>query len=260
MFAGPQPQDRAARLRVVDKIIQDLHATHGDQIIAIGLYGSLAKGIDAPFSDIELFCVIHGANIDCSHEWVYGMNKAEVDIYSEDVIQREAFVVDEKWSLRQGQWLAARPLYGDPAFFEQLRQRVLSPSPEEFHTVMRAMLVGEFYEWIGKLRNAQSSGHTAYIPLLAAHFAEFGAQLLGMAQRTCYTTGAKMLEESLQFPNCPDGYAELCRMVMTGQLSDPAQVAAAIERCWAGLGVWVQEQGIQMDEYNRWPLGRSARS
>src|SRR5947208_1998363 len=94
MFAGPQPQDRAARLRVVDKIVHDLHATHGDRLIAIGLYGSLAKGVDGPFSDIELFCVVQGNHIDYSHEWVYGVNKAEVNIYSLDVVEQRATQVD----------------------------------------------------------------------------------------------------------------------------------------------------------------------
>ncbi len=253
MFTGPQPQDRSARLRVVDKIVHELHTTHGERIIAIGLYGSLAKDIDGPFSDIELFCVIQGSGIDYSQVWIYGANRAEVDMNSEDVIRRSAVTVDEKWSLSQGQLLAARPLYGDPAFFDALRQLVLSPPPEIFKAVMGDML-GEFYEWIGKLRNARSSGHTAYLPLLACQFAEFGAQMLGMAHRICYATGAKMLEESLQLKNRPDGYDELCHMVMAGQLSDPEQVAAMLERCWAGLGVWAQAQGIAMDQYNRWPF------
>ena len=78
--------------------------------------------------------------------------------------------------------------------------------------------------------------------------------MLGMVHRICYTTGAKMLEESLQLQNCPEGYAELCRMVMAGQLSDADQVAAALERCWAGIGVWAAANGIEMDEYNRWPF------
>lgn len=254
MFTGPQPQDRAARLRMVDKIVADLHATHGDKIIAIGLYGSLAKEIDGPFSDIELFCVVQGNDIDYSHEWVYGVSKAEVNMYSEEMILHSAITVDEKWALSQGQLLAARPLYGEPAFFAHLRQLVLSPPAEEFNTVIRAMLVGEFYEWMGKLRNARNRGHTAYIPLIACHFVEFTAQMLGMAQRICYTTGAKMLEESLQLPNHPDGYDELCRMVMAGQLSDSTQVDAALERCWAGIGVWAAAQGIEMDEYNHWPF------
>jgi kanamycin nucleotidyltransferase len=254
MFTGPQPQDRAARLRMVDKIVDDLRATHGDRIIAIALYGSLAKGIDGPFSDIELFCVVQGNNIDYSHEWVYGVSKAEVNLYSEDMIQRSATSVDEKWSLSQGQLLAARPLYGEPAFFDHLSKLVLSPPPEEFNAVIRAMLVGEFYEWMGKLRNARSSGHTAYIPLMACHFVEFAAQMMGMAHRVCYTTGAKMLEESLQLTIRPDGYDELCGMVMAGQLSDSEQVTAALERCWAGIGVWAAVNGIEMDEHNRWPF------
>ncbi len=254
MFTGPQPQDHATRLRVVDKIVQDLHATHGDRIVAIGLYGSLAKGIDGPFSDIELFCVLHGGDEDYSHEWVYGNSKAEINICGEEVLLKSAVEVDEKWSLSQGQLLAAQPLYGDPAFFEHLRELVLSPPRAVFDDVMRAMLVGEFYEWIGKLRNAQSSRHTAYIPLLACHFAEFGALLLGIAERYCYTTGSRMLEEALQLPNQPAGYAELCELVMKGQLADTDQVAAAIERCWTGLGAWAMVNGLTMNEYNRWPL------
>src|SRR5436190_14054798 len=118
MFTGPQLQDRAARLRMVDKIVHDLHATHGDRIIAIGLYGSVAKGTDGPFSDIELFCVVQGNDIDYSQEWMYGPGKAEVNIYSQAAVHRRALRVDELWSLRQGKFMHCRPLYGEPAFFD----------------------------------------------------------------------------------------------------------------------------------------------
>ena len=254
MFAGPQAQTRDQRKQMVERLVQALLTKHGERVLAIGLYGSLAKGIDGPFSDIELFCVLRGGDEDYSHEWVYGDSKAEVNIYGEEAILKSAVEVDDKWSLSQGQLIAAQPLYGDPAFFAYLRELVLSTPPEAFDNVMRAMLVGEFYEWIGKLRNARNSGHTAYIPLLACHFAEFGAQLLGIAHRYCYTTGSKMLEEALQLPNQPAGYAELCALVMKGQLGDSEQVAATVERCWTGMGAWAIANGLTMDEYNRWPL------
>lgn len=250
---GPQPQTRAERQRLVERIVQDLHRVHGDQIIAIGLYGSLARGLDQPYSDVELFCVIAGSGIDYSHEWIYGAGKAEVNIYSPDVIRHGATEVDDRWSLSQGQLMVAQPLYGEATFFQELRELVLSPPATAFNDLIRAMIVGELYEWMGKLRNARHTGYRAYIPLIACHFAEHTGLMLGLAHRHCFTTGGKVLEESVAFPHRPDGFAELCTLIMAGQLHDSDAVTAALERCWVGVVTWATEQGITLE--TGWPLG-----
>lgn len=255
MWQGPMTQTREARAQVLARIVADLQRTYGDAIIVIALYGSMARNEDLPFSDVELFCVVRDEEVDHSHEWVYGAGKAEVNILSDDAAQRDAALLDSDWAQWKGQFLHARCLFGDAAYLDELRNLVFAPPAAEFHQLLEEMIVGELYEWMGKLRNAQQVGNDAAIPPLAVHFVEHLAQILAIAHRHCYTTGSRTLADSLTLARRPAGYDELCGVVMRGALSDSAHVAAQIEACWHGVAAWAKEEGLAFLEHGDgcWP-------
>jgi kanamycin nucleotidyltransferase len=78
--------------------------------------------------------------------------------------------------------------------------------------------------------------------------AEYGACLVGLGNRFLYTTGARMLEESLTLDNRPSGYDALCRAVMAGTLSDPAACAALCEDFWSGVCEWARPFNLHLIE------------
>ncbi|HXF60350.1 MAG TPA: nucleotidyltransferase domain-containing protein, partial [Caldilineaceae bacterium] len=138
MWQGPQAQTHLDRLRVLDRIVADLHRTYGADVMAIGLYGSMSRGGDGPYSDIELFCVVDRPGLDFSHEWVYGPGKAEVNVYSPDLARAAAQAVEERWALEAGAFANCRPLYGDLAFFGELKALALSHAKEKCDAMARA--------------------------------------------------------------------------------------------------------------------------
>ncbi len=255
-WAGPGPCTHGQRMEVVNRIVARIRELYGQSLIAIGLYGSMAQGRDGPYSDIELFCVVDRPGLDESAEWMYGAGKAEVNFYDLAAVRRRAVEVDEWWPLRQGQFLRVRPLFGEPAFFTDLQALVHSPPASAFHQAIAEIVVAEFYEGMGKLRNERAWGRDHFLPSLACHLVSQGALMLGLAHRHCYTTGARLLEESLALPGRPDGYDGLCRRVMAGDLGDAGQTAADLERLWAGLGPWLTAMGIDLGARTRprWEL------
>lgn len=261
MWLGPQPQSRAARLQVVDRIVADLHRTYGDAILAMALYGSLGRGTDGDYSDIELWCVLTATGLDNTQdktldkteEWVYGPSKAEVNLYGAAVMQARAVEVNARWSLQQGELVNCRPLFGDRAYFEALRARVMSPSKQVFDDVIAEMVVGELYEWMGKLRNGVARDDFAFLPITACNFAQHTALIAALLHRHIYGTGSSILREALTLPTLPAGYAALVEMVMAGNLHDSTQVVAAVEAMWTGIGPWLKQHNIELDARNDWP-------
>ena len=51
--------DRSRRLELARHIVDQIQDHYGDHVLAIGVYGSLARGTDGPYSDIEMHCTIH---------------------------------------------------------------------------------------------------------------------------------------------------------------------------------------------------------
>lgn len=254
IFTGPNPQEHTARQAIINRIVADLQKSYGDQLIAIGLYGSMSRGSDLPYSDVELCCVVQGEGIDETKEWVYHPSKAEVNIQSPDCYETDLLDVDEAWAIWKGSFLDMTPIYGDDRFFDERRKLVHAPADGEFNNAIAGMIVGELYEWMGKLRNARHVGDDTILPQLAFKFVEHCALMLGLAHRHCYTTGSSMVKESLQLPNRPDGYDGLCALVQSGRLADEDEVAAQTERLWVGMEAWTEEMGIEFDGWVGWPF------
>ncbi|MDR5001929.1 ANT(4')-I family aminoglycoside nucleotidyltransferase [Brevibacillus parabrevis] len=237
---GPVKISRTERLQTCKEIAARLHEVYGEKVLAIGVYGSVSRGTDGPFSDIEMLCVLEesGEETDFSHEWSAGPWKAEVNVISAHVLLDMAATVEDDWPLTHGPFFAPLSLYDPKGFFQTLKEAAHSPAKEAFTQAINGVLVGEMYEFIGKLRNISLEGPRTYLPYLAMQFAQYGAMLIGLHQQTFYSTGAKVLPESLELPDRPDGYDQIATMVMAGDLADSGKIVAVCERFWNGLHAW----------------------
>ena len=241
---GPHPRTREERWQLVHTLAERARAKHGDDLLAVGVYGSLARETDGPYSDTEMMCVLRGEGIDYSADWTTGPWKAEVNFFSADVVRAGAAELEEDWSLTQGVFAFMHPLYDPAQFFATLPPLVFGHSQAEFNTIMKLHIVGEVYEAMGKLRNAQHNSYPAFMPRLAFMLAGYGANLIGLLHRRLYTSAAAMLDEALAMPNVPEGYNHLCQLVQRGELHNPDQTHQTCESFWQGLLTWAAQHGI----------------
>lgn len=238
MQNGPQPFTHEERLATAREIAEKFRAKYGAEVRAIGAYGSLARGTDGPYSDIEMFCILHGEGIDTSYEWCEGDWKAEVDVQSADVLFDWARELDETWALTHGCLLKVLPFYDPENLFMQLPGLVFAHETTEFDAVIAQFIVDDVFELMGKLHNAVHARNHAAVPNLAIALAKSGAFIIGLANRHLYSTSTRLFAESLELPDRPDGYDELCRLVMEGDLSSPAIIHSLSTNFWNGLERW----------------------
>jgi len=242
---GPMAMTRSERLQLCNEIASRLHKVYEDRLLAIGVYGSIARGTDGPYSDIEMFCVLRdqAEPVNFSYEWSAGPWKAEVDICNASVLLQKATEIEGRWPLTHGPFFTHLSLYDPEGFFPRLKEAAASPTKDEFQRAINEVLVGEMYEFVGKLRNVSQNGPHTYLPYLAMQFAQYGAMLAGLHNRRLYSTGAMVLPEALELPDLPEGYAPLVRMVMSGHLTDPAEIVSVCESYWNGLVNWADQHG-----------------
>lgn len=240
---GPVRISRSERFLICQEIAARLHEVYKEKILAIGVYGSISRGTDGPFSDIEMFCVLDESveEIDFSYEWSAGAWKAEVNVCSANVLLRAAATVEDDWPLTHGPYFSPLHLYDPKGFFSKLKKAAESPTRDDFTQAINGILVGEMYEFMGKLRNVNLNGPHTYLPYLAVEFAQYGAMLIGLHNQKLYSTGAMVLPESLELPNRPAGFDQVARLVMSGDLTEPAKIVSACEDFWKGLTAWAVE-------------------
>lgn len=250
----PTAIERGERVALAQQLVERIVAVHGEKVLAIGVYGSLARGSDQPYSDIEMMCVFNTTGEDYAHEWIEDSCKVEVNFVSADEILRDAATVDAEWAITHGAYFDLKPLYGNTDFFTQVSHALHSPSQDAFASALRELIVGSIYENMGKLRNSRLVGNHDSLPMLACTIAEQGAFAIGLVHKKCYSTQARLFQESLAFANRPDGYDALCQLVMAGNLSDGDAIATTIEQFWVGLVAWAEENGFSLAKNCTAPL------
>jgi predicted nucleotidyltransferase len=66
---GPKALPHKQRMAIAQEIAERLKERFHPEVVAIGLYGSLAREEDGPFSDIELFGVMQANHYEQRYEW-----------------------------------------------------------------------------------------------------------------------------------------------------------------------------------------------
>ncbi len=242
MYPYPQPMDHQQRLRLAQTIAERLTARYSTSVKAIGLYGSLARNQDGPYSDVEMFCVLKGSGEKRNYEWCAGPWKAEVNVRGEEDLRQEAAQLDEEWALTHGAFAHVLPLMDPEHYFDGLRVLVMQHTPEEFRAVIEAELVFEIYERVGKIRNAFIQKNAHALPTLAVLLAQRTSYILGLEHRYLYRTASSVLDEAVTLPDPPEGFHALAHLVMEGELSDASRVASTCEQLWFGLVQWAEKR------------------
>jgi len=226
------------------RIASAVRAHYAADLLALGVYGSLARGTDGPFSDIEMHCVLRGDGIETCYEWSNGPLKAEVDVNSAYVLLRWAAQVEGEWPITHGGVVNVEALYDPDAFFPRLRAAALDHSDQAFELAMRELIIGTIYELVGKLRNANAAGNRVVLPYYTLELARAGACLVGLANHHLFTTTSCMWDESLTLPGAPPGYAELAQLVMSGRLARSQPIMRAVNAFWEGIEQWAEGRGM----------------
>jgi kanamycin nucleotidyltransferase len=248
MSHGPQPMSHSDRLALAKQIAGRFHVHFGEEVRAIGMYGSLARNTDAAYSDIEMYCILNGQGIEKRYEWSAGPWKAEVDVQSADVLVKWASELDEMWSLTHGSCVDILSLHDPENFFATLKEKVFDHNDQEFDAVIKDLIVGELYEFTGKIRNALTTGNTSSLPLQVTNLTKYGAFLVGLANRSLYTSSSSFLSESLTLKDRPNGYDVLCEMLMRGELNDFQRLGLAADHFWNGIEAWAAVHGFKIHE------------
>jgi kanamycin nucleotidyltransferase len=247
LFAGPRRWSRADRLSLAGAIVERLKSVHGSQLLAVALYGSVARAADGPFSDIEMWVALaeapNGETVDKDHQWVHGPGIAEINVMSLSALGEYAARVEADWPVTHGQFVYARAVWEAPSsagLVEDLRRVAAEPEPDAIQRALSEAIVGNLYELVGKLRNAGEGASTAFLAMQAALEV---VCINGLAARRCFTSRAKSLQEAAALAQF-DGAIELLQLAAAGQLTDRAVVTDAVERAWAGIRPWASARGL----------------
>jgi kanamycin nucleotidyltransferase len=245
MLEYPVPTTREEKLEIVNIIKNRLLNRFNDSILAIGVYGSLGKGTDGPYSDIEMHVITDNHTQLEGYEFIYDKFKIEISIRTKDDIYHKAKKIDDMWPIKAGSYIHISPVYDPFHIFKDLKSLPLEITANDIKRVMREFMIWEPYETMGKIRNNWERKNLEYLSVGAKDLTWQTAKLIGLANKKYYSTRANTYKESLTMELKPDGYEELVKCVTDGNLTDKEEVYFFCENLWTGLNKWFDELGIE---------------
>ncbi|WP_204419040.1 kanamycin nucleotidyltransferase C-terminal domain-containing protein [Bacillus tianshenii] len=244
MLAYPSPTSREEKMKMIRTVTDRLMDRYGEDIIAVGVYGSTAYQKEGRHSDIEMHVVTKDGVSIPVQEFIYGKFKLELSCREKSKLFERAARVDDSWSIWAGSFVNVLAIHDPEGIFEQLKSVPFQAKKESVREMMRTFMIWEPYETMGKIRNNHENGNFRYIQMGARDLAWQTAKLIGLANRAYYTTRARTFEESLDLESKPSGYRELVEFLETGDIRDKETLYLLCENLWTGLNSWFDEMGI----------------
>ncbi len=144
------------RLALAKRLAADLRRRQGANLVAVGVYGSVARRAERPHSDLDLLVVVRKRRPSLGIRMLDGVL---VTILQETAAEARDEVTGSRADLNEalGGWRSMRALYDPTGLLRRLRARADRPRPDQLRRAARRALL-ETYEDLGKLRDAVAAG------------------------------------------------------------------------------------------------------
>jgi len=249
-FAGLEER-RANAKKIAEKLIQ----LHGENILAIGLYGSVARGDCGPYSDVEIF-VLTEKPIHIKENALV-VNGVIYFIYCDmlEHVLEELKQADDHLAV-QPKYLTALWLYDPHNVRERILKAIKEIPDEQYHEAAQYALHG-LYEYYCKLQNACARKDLINAIYALDTMLSIAAMLVAIINRKQYLTENSFYTQHVEFAKLPQGYSKYVEKVRLNKVRELDEVCETGRGLWASLLKIAQENGIGLNIYKSledyWP-------
>jgi len=213
-------------------------------LIAVGLYGSVARGEDRAHSDVDLLVVVRKKRATIRHLVRTGIL---VTILQQTPAEARAEVVGSRADLNValGGWQSMRPLYDPSGLLSRLKKKAKHPSREQFRQAARGAFL-ETYEDLGKLRNAVDSNDGDEAREMAIWYTGGAMGILLDLNCRVLPTGRRAFVEIRRYGAVGDAIRRLRYETLS-----PRETLRLAEFTWAELLARARKQRMSLPEFGR---------
>jgi predicted nucleotidyltransferase len=237
-----------SRLAIAKEFAGELRAKEGRNLVAVGVYGSVAMGTAREFSDLDLLVVVHR-----KRPYIRIQLRKHVLVtilqLTPDEAREEVFANRSDLAEVLGGWRSMRSLYDPTRLLARLRRHAERPGPEQFREAAHFALL-ETCEDYGKLLNAIDAGDRDEMREMAIWFTGAAHTVVFDLAQEVVPTGRRAFVELRKH----GALGRDIRSLRYGRHTSIETLQLAI-RIWNGLLARARREGIPVDRLSR---GRSS--
>ena len=213
------------RIEIGRKISSQILDSYKDAVLAICIYGSVAKRLDRPYSDLEIFCVVTDNLELTSKFYVYDGLLVEIDYFQESKFLGEAAKKGRDWHLGADQF------GNDRMDFTQELQNATIGMTESLAAILNA-----------HLKSDQRDLRTR-----AFYMAWDTARVVFLYNRKFVLTTSWFWKQLFECQKQPKRFRKLVNVVAGFEKSTSSELVDAAEQLWRETMLMVQQHGISIE-------------
>jgi len=233
------------RIEIAKEISEIIVQKYGNEVLLIGVYGSVARGEDVTYSDIDMYVITR--SLTFQRYFVYKGIPVTIHFKTKRKVLKLIGNVTSTWPAEVYQYLCPKILYGSEALLEEFRQ-VLERIPEESFWKAASTALIELFENVGKVRNAcieKNLGRCIEAVWNVVWHADMFVALVN--KKFFKKPGFRGLEEVMEFRKIPENYCELMKTLWISR--EFKELEKASMKLWGNCVKLAKEEGIKFKNY-----------
>ena len=239
------------RLQIARELAQKILDKHGENVTAIAIYGSTAKGEDGPYSDLDIW-VATRQPIDDTRFFAYRGLPISINWDTEEGRIKSAGHVTSFWPMEADEFRSYVVLFERGDFIKRLHEAATDLKEEDFATSAQVRMARTL-ESMNKVRQAWERGDSYTLLAQGRVLAWNVAMTLGVLNRRYYPSGRGFYQASKEMPLQPKDYPRLLDLAGGFTTVEPDEIYRAGMELWDNLAQLVTELGISWD-FDEMPL------
>lgn len=198
------------RFQLAHDLCERMEQRYPGQVIIGGVYGSTARGIDTPWSDLEMWFVVEDTCEAQGQHLIFRDIAVGYRVYRRSELEAILSTASLKWPFHVGVLDALKVLHGDPSQIQIWIEMGESIPDKDFHRLLEEELPGLMVESYGRVLscNARGNHHDVHLAIAEMLF-EMRTALCLLNKRWVTHDYYQGLTETFEFPKIPASYKHL---------------------------------------------------
>jgi kanamycin nucleotidyltransferase len=222
----------------------------GEHFVLAGLVGSTVRGLDTPWSDLDLVCFLRGSRGAKGRHFL--LRGVAVGYWVEEVELLEQILThpQQRWPYLMGLLTSLQVLRGDPAHRERWLEMGRACPPEAFRQAIHDLLPDMVMESFGRILSAKLRGREEDVNVSAIEvLLEMRTLLCLLNQSWVFHDYLEGIRDSFRFSKLPQDYSRLAPALWSARSANQAIPLATelVENFWRLL----EGEGFSREGYER---------
>lgn len=241
-----QRSSHQERLELARKLSDLILRAHRNSVLAVYVYGSTAKNLDKPYSDLEIIAVVSDGTDIPMTKYVYRGLIIEIQYYQESSFLIEARQVGREWPISSDQFRNRIVLFENDSWLKKLDAAVAISDKADMSDSIRFAAL-DLVEELSVLRNIVLTGDAQLLRTRAMSLAGSAGNLVLLLNRRYVMTTSWFWKHVFESPVKPADMAELVNILTSGTVKTAQEVEKVAIKLFDEMMEFVVARGVSIE-------------